>query len=285
MKRNTFHRLGFTLLELLVVIAITAILLGLLLAGITKVREAGYQVESKNNLRQIILAVHHFADTNKGNLPLIPVGQQIGTVIYPGPSAPSLFLRILPYMDEGNVILQIVNSPKPFPSIRFFTSPADPTAQEALEKGMGVSSYAANSQVFRDNPRLPVTFADGTSNTITFAEHYSYNCQGYTFIYWKNKNQGAPIHRPTFADDGDVVPITKGNPPVTSSSGDPLTFQIAPAIQDCFPGVAQTPHRNGMLVALGDGSVRILAGGMSINTYWAAVTPAGGEVLGNDWLP
>src|SRR5579864_6905722 len=108
MKRNTFHRLGFTLLELLVVIAITAILLGLLLAGIMKVREAGYQVESKNNLRQIILAVHHFADTNKGNLPLIPVGQQIGTVIYPGPSAPSLFLRILPYMDEGNVILQIV---------------------------------------------------------------------------------------------------------------------------------------------------------------------------------
>ena len=45
----------------------------------------------------------------------------------------------------------------------------------------------------------------------------------------------------------------------------------------------QTPHRIGMLVALVDGSVRQIAPGISPTTFWAAVTPAGGEVLGSDW--
>jgi hypothetical protein len=45
----------------------------------------------------------------------------------------------------------------------------------------------------------------------------------------------------------------------------------------------QTPHRIGMFVALLDGSVRRLAPGISPTTFWAAVTPAGGEVLGSDW--
>ena len=61
------------------------------------------------------------------------------------------------------------------------------------------------------------------------------------------------------------------------------TFQTVPSIRNCNPALAQTPHRSGMLVAMGDGSVRILAPGMSEATYWAAVTPAGGEILGPDW--
>jgi hypothetical protein len=45
----------------------------------------------------------------------------------------------------------------------------------------------------------------------------------------------------------------------------------------------QTPHAGGMLVALGDGSVRSVAPSISQYTFWSAVTPAGGEVLGSDW--
>jgi hypothetical protein len=81
----------------------------------------------------------------------------------------------------------------------------------------------------------------------------------------------------------DVYPITSGSPPTTVGSVPGFTFQVAPRIADCNPLIAQTPHPSGMLVAMADGSVRTLSGGMSATTYWSAVTPAGGEVLGNDW--
>ncbi|HVS36313.1 MAG TPA: H-X9-DG-CTERM domain-containing protein, partial [Gemmataceae bacterium] len=81
----------------------------------------------------------------------------------------------------------------------------------------------------------------------------------------------------------DAYPIPSGNPPTPVGSIAGLTFQVAPRIADCDPRLAQTPHPSGMLVALGDGSVRTLSRGMSPTTYWAAVTPAGGEVLGADW--
>ncbi len=47
--------------------------------------------------------------------------------------------------------------------------------------------------------------------------------------------------------------------------------------------VATSPHAAGMNAALGDGSVRFLTVGISPTTWWAALTPAGGEVLGSDW--
>ncbi len=60
-------------------------------------------------------------------------------------------------------------------------------------------------------------------------------------------------------------------------------FQMRPTPGNCDPSRASTPHAGGMQVVLADGSVRILSGGMSGTTWWAAVTPAGGEVLGPDW--
>jgi hypothetical protein len=62
-------------------------------------------------------------------------------------------------------------------------------------------------------------------------------------------------------------------------------FQIAPNPyqSQCNTALAQTPHLPGMNVALGDGSVRSLSSGISGNTWWAACTASGGEVLGNDW--
>ena len=62
-----------------------------------------------------------------------------------------------------------------------------------------------------------------------------------------------------------------------------MPFQAAPSVPECDHRIPQTPHRGGMLVAMADGSVRTVAPTVSEQTFWAAVTPAAGDVLGGDW--
>ncbi len=89
------QRRAFTLIELLVVIAIIAILLGLLLPAVQKVREAAARAQCGNNLKQMGLAIHNYHDVNKV-LPPSRVGPQHAT----------WFVVILPYMEQGNLFNQ-----------------------------------------------------------------------------------------------------------------------------------------------------------------------------------
>jgi len=279
------RRAGMTLLELLVVIAILAVFLALLLPAVMKAREAAARVMSMNNLKQISLATHNFADAHDSKLPTID-----GNLDGPNAGWP-MFFALLPYIEQGSAYNYFLGHNELPPFIRTYISPADPTIPTPIPP---LSSYAANAQVFSGNPRLSATIPDGTSSTLAFAEHYAYKCSGASFIYMgAEPAPGWPLlHRPTFADGGtllnyqnmgDVYPVTGGTPPVSVASYPPLTFQVAPPVDKCDPGIAQTPHSGGMLAGVADGSVRILSGGMSQTTYWGAVTPASGEILGNDW--
>lgn len=277
------RRVGITLLELLIVIAIIGVLLALLLPAIVKAREAALRAMSMNNLKQISLATQNFAAAHDAKLPMIN-GKQYGI----DPDRWPLFFSLLPYIDQGVSHTYFLEHNELPPFIRTYISPADPTIPTPI---LPVSSYAANAQVFAGDPSLTNTFPDGTSNTIAFAEHYAWMCSTFQFAYMIDLFIGFQLHRPTFADGGpilnhqnfgDVYPVTQGSPAISIGS-EPLTFQVAPPISKCDPSIAQTPHPGGMLVGIADGSVRVLAGGMSQITYWSAVTPDQGETLGDDW--
>jgi len=282
---KTTQRRGLTLLEILIVIAIIGLLLALSIAAVQRARDSAAQLDSKNNLKNIILAVHNYSDVT-GRLPEAPIQTVTWNgITHPAKPVVSVLVSILPYIDQSAAASLAAKTGLFLPpAFAAFISPADPTASDGIAQGAGISSYAANNWVFRDGMRFAATFGDGASNTIAFAEHYAYNCQGATFTYWLNAQPASypQERRATFADFSDVPPVDQLLPGWWYGGGT-YTFQVAPSRSDCNPRLAQTPHSSGMLVALGDGSVRTIAPGISNFTYWAAVTPRGNEVLGNDW--
>jgi prepilin-type N-terminal cleavage/methylation domain-containing protein/prepilin-type processing-associated H-X9-DG protein len=88
-------RHGFTLIELLVVIAIIAVLIGLLLPAVQKVREAAKRIECTNNMKQLGIAIHAYHDTHK-YLPVEGTNQGV-----------SIYTWLLPYVEQGPLYDQI----------------------------------------------------------------------------------------------------------------------------------------------------------------------------------
>src|SRR6188472_2432046 len=99
---RTRTREGFTLIELLVVIAIIAILIGLLLPAVQKVREAAARMTCSNNLKQMGTAIHNYASANQDKLP----PQALYTQALSPARWQVFHFNLLPYIEQNNVYNQ-----------------------------------------------------------------------------------------------------------------------------------------------------------------------------------
>ena len=195
---HPLRRLGFTLVELLVVIAIFAVLIGLLLPAVQKVREAANRGKCMNDLKQIGLAVHQFHDLN-GHLP--PNGSwqtAISPVSFAGVSY-SVHARILPFIEQEALYRQANLDVSPWTQpevdgkrLAVYLCPSDPNDHpssgtvpthptnygagwgdwftEDFQTGrFGNGAFPGVNYPSRGSIRL-TDITDGTSTTVGFAE-------------------------------------------------------------------------------------------------------------------
>jgi len=275
---------GFTLIELLVVIAIIAILIGLLVPAVQKVREAAARTESANNLKQICLAVHAVHDVYRKLPPSdgwFP--SNTGQWASPGQLG-NVHHFILPYIEQKNIATRVTYVSYwhfDLPGIKVFQAPLDPSMPangvHVNNWNRGATSYFANDWVFKyqdgGSGRMPSCMPDGTSNTIFFSEGFTL-CQSSMFIWGELINNGTRQNSPTMHqwNWGSSGGIPQAQLP---------QWDATPA--NCNPTYQQSYTGSGLQVGMGDGSVCTVTAGVSLNSWRFAIGPNDGQVIGNDF--
>jgi prepilin-type N-terminal cleavage/methylation domain-containing protein/prepilin-type processing-associated H-X9-DG protein len=315
-------RRGFTLIELLVVIAIIAVLIGLLLPAVQKVREAANRMSCQNNLKQIGLGLHNYHDTH-GRLPSGTVWV-LGTGGNTSGNEATWITWLLPYIEQDNLYrtanfnLGFGQGQATHPNTRLTSTvlkpllcPSDgeaPISRWGASIAWARGNYTANNGIGpmteTTTPNRPANqlgvfmlnsknklgdITDGTTNTIFVSELI----KAPGTVSGPVNNGGndwrgvmhypeGPLYHHNYTPNSAVPDEVRAGMCV-SVPGAPCIGTTTSWNPKRITITARSRHAGGVNALMGDGSVRFVSSNISLVTWKALSSPNGGEVLANDY--
>jgi prepilin-type N-terminal cleavage/methylation domain-containing protein len=314
-----FKSLGwraFTLIELLVVIAIIAILIGLLLPAVQKVREAAGRIQSANNLKQLGIATHAYHDA-KGFMPPYYGNDSKSGGYTENMADGTAHFHLMPFMEEDN-LFKASKGPYQYGYVYdwgggwvdTYVWDTGVNAYQASKVKARIKTFIAPLDYsLRGNEDAPVSYlpsdqmstyynfnkvTDGLSQTMFWAEGLGncgkdstgtgsngfrggWNMSSGIWYYDFSGGGGGSATQPYFSYWGyQSWDWTNWTYTFT-------VLQDKPRVLDCIPYVPQTLSRGILQVGLGDGSVKVVKASVSTSTFQAAGTFNSSDTLGSDW--
>jgi type II secretory pathway pseudopilin PulG len=298
---NARPRRGFTLFQLLVILAMFAILLGLLLPAVQKVREAAARTQSANNLKQIALACHNYHDVYNGFPPGVNANHY------------SAAAHLLPYIEQDN-LYKLIDFKKPMEDkanaavrmtlIKVYLSPLD--AVMTGDPNSGPTNYLFNAGAkhelkdndglfFLDSKVRIADITDGTSNTLLAGETVKGDGNVRALDVHRQHVRLKEAALAGLNDDTGVQDFKEDKNIAADRCGSWMdgrflqgTFTTTRKMNDARPDVdcggagglsGLRTFLRGTNVSMGDGSVRFLSMNIDMNVLKALGTRNGGEVI------
>lgn len=311
---------GFTLIELLVVIAIIAILIGLLLPAVQKVRDAAARMKCQNNLKQMGLACHGFHDATGVVPPSRSAGGGFPKLGVPSGAYQGALVWILPYLEQDNIrnaydiklhFGHANNRTAITTKVNVFNCPSTPNPERVAVSwshggftidNAAVADYSVINRVSADLVSSFPNNVDAYNDSNAWGP-FSYNTGStYRVMSWSSVTDGLS-NTLFYVEDAGRPNGWRANRRISSNGSTvpgaawcdeaaEFGFQGCTPPNDTRPGLQvmnctnngepYSFHSGGINVGLCDGSVRFLRESMDIRMFARMVTAQGGEVNAND---